>query len=464
MASPQDGNPFSPPLNRAKHLKYWTRCLRSFLPHHYTGSDSNRMALAYFILSAIDLLLPSTQSSSSTSDADTDPDISSSQANLTHHDRLRFREWILSCQHTVGGFCGSPTMTLPSHAYEGWDFDSQRPEMGHPGQANIAATVFALILLALLAQNEEETQGAFAGVDRLRTLRWLRKLQREDGSFGEVLAHVEGQGLEVGGGRDMRYCYLAATLRWMLRGDVKEGEAGWTEDIDVAALTAYIGKSQTYDNGIAESSQHEPHSGYAYCALAALSLLDRPLESKGTEQSFENMRTAFPDMSSIIHWLVSRQFAYIDPSSDDEDEDESNFTLTSLTIPDLELPVAFNGRCNKVADTCYCWWVSGALAVLPPVDKDANNVETLISRPAARRFLFDKTQHIIGGFSKHPGGPPDVYHAYLGLAALATMGEPNLKEFDAALAVTSETARKIAAARSGLNARSYMIGQIPGAQ
>ncbi|OIW22611.1 terpenoid cyclases/Protein prenyltransferase [Coniochaeta ligniaria NRRL 30616] len=459
MAEPQDGDPLSLPLNKARHLKYWSRCLRSLLPHHYTSSDSNRIALAYFVLSAIDLLLPSD------SDPSVDPEIQNSQARLTPSDRLHFREWILSCQHAGGGFCGSPTMTLPSHAYEGWSFDSQTPEMGNPGQANIAATVFALIILALLAASEEEAEGAFTGVDRVRTLRWLRTLQREDGSFGEVLAHVEGQGLVVGGGKDMRYCYFAAMLRWMLRGDVREGDAAWTEDIDVDALVSYIGKSQTYDNGIAESSQHEPHSGYAYCALSALSLLDRPLEAGTTNSdskphAFDALRTAFPDISSVIHWLVSRQFAYVDPSPDeDDDPDTSNFAFSSLSISDPLVSVAFNGRCNKVADTCYCWWVTGALSILPPVDmssshRGTSNVEVMISRPAARRFLLDKTQHIIGGFSKHPGGPPDVYHSYLGLAALATMGEPGLKEFDAALAVSAETARKIAVARRALTPKS----------
>lgn len=458
MADPADPN-FLPPLPKARHLRYWSRCLRSFLPHHYTSSDSNRMALAYFILSAIDLLLPS----ESTSDPATDPDILNSPASLAPSDRLRFREWILSCQHAAGGFCGSPTMTLPSHGYDGWDFTSQTPEMGNPGQANIAATVFALMLLALLTKDEGDAAGAFSGVDRVRTLRWLKKLQREDGSFGEVLAHVEGQGLVVGGGKDMRYCYLAAMLRWMLRGDVNKGDAAWTEDIDVDALVMYIGKSRTYDHGIAESSQHEPHSGYAYCALSALALLDRPLNSNDNNSrtmspSYDVMRAAFPDMSSLIYWLVSRQFTYVDPDEED-DQDTSNFTFSSLSISDHTSCVAFNGRCNKVADTCYCWWVSGSLAILPPVQTSSSNVDTFISRPAARRFLFDKTQHIIGGFSKHPGGPPDLYHSYLGLAALATMGEPGLKEFDATLAVSAETARKIEAARDGLTTRTQSAGE-----
>ena len=43
-----------------------------------------------------------------------------------------------------------------------------------------------------------------------------------------------------------------------------------------------------------------------------------------------------------------------------------------------------------------------------------------------------------------------MYHAYFGLAALAAMGEPGLKEIDTTLAVSVKTAWKIEAARDGL--------------
>lgn len=85
----------------------------------------------------------------------------------------------------------------------------------------------------------------------------------------------------------------------------------------------------------------------------------------------------------------------------------------------------------------------------------------LIDFSANRRYLLEKTQHQIGGFGKLPGDPPgtfgssfrhqvlvldvilerfdanaprvDIMHSYLGLAALACMGEPDLKSIDPAL-------------------------------
>lgn len=81
-----------------------------------------------------------------------------------------------------------------------------------------------------------------------------------------------------------------------------------------------------------------------------------------------------------------------------------------------------------------------------------------INKPPSRRYLLDITQHRIGGFSKNAGGPPDLHHSYLGLAALATMGEDGVKEFDVGLCCSMETTRKIELARGGLLAAGRDAG------
>jgi geranylgeranyl transferase type-1 subunit beta len=216
------------------------------------------------------------------------------------------------------------------------------------------------------------------------------------------------------------------------------------------------------------SSEEEPHgeslqqmlvefltdrgyvAGYAYCAISALSLLDRPADTSQTVHESSMVRKTIKDLPALISWLVSRQFEYHDPPEDD-DEDSSNFiqppSLSGLGLSDDPLHGGFNGRCNKVADTCYTWWVSGCLSIL--------GRDSLLARDSARRFLLEKGQHLIGGFAKYPGGPPDLYHAYFGLTALSTLGdEPNLRQLDASLAVSVETRTKIEAARRGLLRRA----------
>jgi prenyltransferase beta subunit len=91
-----------------------------------------------------------------------------------------------------------------------------------------------------------------------------------------------------------------------------------------------------------------------------------PLLTPGTRQ-FE----------ALLAFLVSRQTAKLD---DDEPEDEvlDEIPGASLdekihTLPDIP-PLdgdaiscaGFNGRCNKVADTCYSFWNEASLLVGNP--------------------------------------------------------------------------------------------------
>ncbi|KAL2134449.1 hypothetical protein VTI74DRAFT_161 [Chaetomium olivicolor] len=441
-----------PALDIERHLKYWKMCLNAPLPIHYLSNEGNRIALAYFIVNSIAILTPSSPDTESTTPSQRTPLIPASG-------RRKLRRWVLSHQQPGGGFAATSSLVFPLGGYEAWESETGAPDaVEGAGVANLPATLFALQLLALLADEDDEA-GAFAGVDRVQTLRWLRRLQREDGSFGEVLRRLPGQGWFIGGGYDMRYCYIAASIRWMLRGDVKQGGEGWVEDFDTVALQRYILRSQTYDGGFAGSSQEEPHAGYAYCAIAALSLLDRPLENSTGARPSQILHSGIRNMPGLVHWLTSRQFVYLEPPSNrqdpDEEDEEANFLLParlSDLSPSQNLRhVACNGRCNKVADTCYTWWVGAALANL--------GKKELMDWKPSRRFLLEKMAHRIGGFSKHPGGPPDVYHGCFGLTALAVMGEPGLNELDSALAVPVKTVKVIEKARRALVERAGQKGK-----
>ncbi|CAK7231415.1 geranylgeranyl transferase type-1 subunit beta [Sporothrix curviconia] len=444
------------PLDNARHLRYWQRCLRTLLPHQYTANDSTRMMLGCFCVAATDVL---TQTNV--------------ESIIPAADRKAFRAWVLACQHPGGGFVGGPTHAYPRAVYAGFDFGEGKPESGVPGEANIAATLFALQLLALLANptgnkndknersEDQKREAAFLGVHRDATLRWLRRLQRADGSFGEYAADVPdikapgGRRPVVGGGADMRYCYIAAMIRWMLGG----GAHTDVPDINVDALVRYMRRGQTYDGGFAESSTHESHAGYAFCAIAALELLGRPAEGDPTttRSSSDLFARGIADLPALLRWLAARIFLYRPEVEEDDDAEWQESIVTEVTPTEIcgtSPLLGFNGRCNKHADSCYTWWTVASLDILERHGYGLGSVDDKDSGrdnwAAKRRFLLEKMQHHIGGFSKIPGGPPDIYHAYLSLAALATQGESTLKAFDPAMSVSLETVRSIEAARRGL--------------
>lgn len=405
-------------LNRQKHVNYWKRCLKTFLPQAYTSTDSNRMLLAFFIVSACDLL-----------------DVLHEQ---TKPEELQgYIDWIYHCQHPDGGFRGFP----------GGDFGTLRNnqnKMWDP--ATVPATYLALSALLILRDD-------LSRVKRTECLQWLRKLQRPDGSFGETV----GENDRIEGGFDSRFGYCAMVSRWILRGATR-GDVDGVPDIDIEQLVRSVLRAQTYDGGISEAPFHESHGGFAYCSIGILSLLRRLPPAQHAQPNLgpapEPRPSGIDDLDLLLHWLVSCQTDILEegpvlnaladqtgpsrPRSDRHGDLKANAAEPQEVSSESQLGsdvqwAGFNGRCNKIADTCYCFWVLGALSML--------NAAHLADLDACRRYLLQRTQHLVGGFGKAPGDPPDIYHSYLGLATLSLMGDPQVKPIVPSACFSQDTAR-----------------------
>lgn len=190
-----------PTFNKDRHIKYFLRCLKTYLPDAYTSSDSNRMLLAFFTLSGLDIL-------------------GALETSTTPEERRGYIDWIYHCQVPTGGFRG----------FTGTDFglDRRTTENEVWDPANVPSTFFALVSLIILGDD-------LSRVKRKECLRWLPRMQRADGSFGEVL----GNNGKIEGGRDLRFCCCAAGTRYMLR-ERSDSGLEHVEDIDVDRLVRFI--------------------------------------------------------------------------------------------------------------------------------------------------------------------------------------------------------------------------------
>ncbi|KAK3699544.1 geranylgeranyl transferase type-1 subunit beta [Vermiconidia calcicola] len=413
-----DGLP-EPRLEKARHVKYWTRCIKTFLPHQYTGNDSNRMYLAFLMVSALDLL-------------------DALYTACSEDERCGFIDWIYHCQHPDGGF----------RMWPGTDFGERANASNAKWDpANVPATYFALSSLLILGDD-------FKRVRRKQTLQWLRRVQRPDGSFGEIL--MDGR---VEGGRDPRAGYCAAGVRHFLRGANEDASHKYDgiEDINIDDLVRCIRICQVFDGGIADEPFHEPHAGYTFCSLGCLSLMDRLNTGKhpSTDESHGPS-----DVQEVIRWLVHRQTNLLDPDAalDSEFVGAKTAKLDPLEVDKLLMQASdaqavskpssssvfaintecagMNGRTNKVADTCYAWWSGASLHML--------GQPNLYDQTAVRKYLLEKTQHpVLGGFGKFPGDLPDLYHSYLGLAALSLAGSDEVKEVDASMCVSKDVRARL---------------------
>lgn len=105
-------------------------------------------------------------------------------------------------------------------------------------------------------------------------------------------------------------------------------------------------------------------AGYVYCALGALSLLDRPTSPSSLNPQTA-LNTGIPNRKGLLQFLAYRQFEYL-AEKEEGDLDDENLIQAKLGQLDLGegcSHVGFNGRWNKKADTCYCWWVGASLEV-----------------------------------------------------------------------------------------------------
>lgn len=122
-------------------------------------------------------------------------------------------------------------------------------------------------------------------------------------------------------------------------------------------------------------------AGLTYCAVGALSFLGR---LSNDTQSARLLSPGTEEFESLVRWLVSRQTSVLgeEEESDSEENDSSEiqelqqgvqklgFDGKIATLADIKPPTeeslywaGFNGRCNKIADTCYSFWDTATLAV-----------------------------------------------------------------------------------------------------
>ena len=135
--------------------------------------------------------------------------------------------------------------------------------------------------------------------------------------------------------------------------------------------------------------------------------------------------------------------------------DATLIAATTSTQPPANAshPAPQSGMCGrpcKPADTCYAFWAGASLSLL--------SSSHLSSTPALRHYLLSLTQHpIMGGFSKFPGDKwADLYHSYLGLAALSLASteeereEDGVKELDAGMCVSVEVRGRLKGIWAGM--------------
>jgi protein farnesyltransferase subunit beta len=232
-----------------------------------------------------------------------------------------------------------------------------------------------------------ELESGYESIDRRELYPWLLSLKLPNGSF------QAGPGFEA----DSRSTYCAISIASLLGLLTPELTAG---------VSDFLVSCQGYDGGFAPLPGIETHGGYGFTSVAALSILN------------ELHRV---DIPGAIRWCAMRQ---------------------------MQFSGGFNGRTNKLVDSCYTWWVGAMARTLA----DHAAIPPFWNEDALAQYVLMVCQSAEGGgLCDRPPSPPDLFHTMYGMAGLSAAARNLVKErlgvelaeMDSRHAITKEAADKI---------------------
>ena len=308
--------------------------------------------------------------------------------DLSYDQKLQFVQVLKELQHKDGGFTGSPR-----------------------GFAHLIATYAAIMSIVNLGIEE-----AYDIVDIPKMKNFLLKMKNNNFDIDKKPSYTDKNGVylitrdtegdfisyhtafpgtfqnHINGESDLRSTYCAMTTASVLN------LINWndiTNDPLTKGVVENIKNCQTFEGGLGPEPYCEAHGGYSYCGIATLVLLNKLYEI---------------DVNSFLRWLVSRQMIQ---------------------------EGGFNGRTNKLVDSCYSFWQGSIFNMLYMADnKFSNDMELLYDQLSLQAYIIFACQNTKGGgLVDKPGKSPDLFHTNYATAGLALSQECQLENCKVALNV-----------------------------
>ena len=232
------------------------------------------------------------------------------------------------------------------------------------------------------------SEAAYASVDRQRLYDFLTSMKTPIGAFR---MHDNG---EV----DIRATYCAVAVASVFNLLSPELAAGVPE---------YLQRCQTFEGGMGGEPGNEAHGGYTFCGLAAAAILGR---------------TDVLSLPRLLHWAAHRQMSY---------------------------EGGFQGRTNKLVDSCYSFWCGALFPLLASLLPSHPCAPLFLSSALERYLLVCAQDSLLGGFRDKPGARVDFYHTCYSLNGLSiavhapgSRDSHGLAQIDPAYGVTLDKLQK----------------------
>lgn len=305
---------------------------------------------------------------------------------LNQKDKMQFVQILKELQHEDGGFCGSPK-----------------------GHAHLISTYAAVMAIVNLGIPE-----AYDIIDINKMKNFLLKMKNNQFDINQEPSYTDKNGVylitrdknnefisyhtaypgtfqnHINGESDLRSTYCAmvvASVLNLINYDDLEN------DPITKGVVNNIKNCQTFEGGLGPEPFCEAHGGYSYCGIATLVLLKKLNEI---------------DTNSFVRWLVNRQ---------------------------MTKEGGFNGRTNKLVDSCYSFWQGSIFNMIYMGDnKFTYDMELLYDQLSLQAYILFACQNLQnGGLIDKPGKFPDLFHTNYATAGLSLSQECLKDNFKVAL-------------------------------
>ena len=305
---------------------------------------------------------------------------------LNHNDKMQFVQILKELQHEEGGFCGSPK-----------------------GHAHLISTYAAVMAIVNLGIPE-----AYDIIDINKMKNFLLKMKNNQFDINQEPSYTDKNGVylitrdknnefisyhtaypgtfqnHINGESDLRSTYCAMVVASVLNlinyDDLENNPI-------TKGVVNNIKNCQTFEGGLGPEPYCEAHGGYSYCGIATLVLLKKLNEI---------------DTNSFVRWLVNRQ---------------------------MTKEGGFNGRTNKLVDSCYSFWQGSIFNLIyMGNDKFTYDMELLYDQLSLQAYILFACQNLqTGGLIDKPGKFPDLFHTNYATAGLSLSQECLKDNFKVAL-------------------------------
>ena len=226
-----------------------------------------------------------------------------------------------------------------------------------------------------------------------RVVHFLASLQQPDGSFvgdasmssSSSSSSYTATAAEV----DTRFTYCALSALSILNR---------LDAIDMDRAVAFVQKCYNpLDGGYGSCIGAESHAGQVFCCIGALSIAQALLA--GPPES----TTAMTERKSNNHGKTTQQSRC------------QELTKLSWWLSERQCDSGgLNGRSEKQADVCYSWWILSSMSLL--------GVVQYIDGAKLASFILKAQDPEDGGIADRPDDMADVFHTFFGISGLSLLG------------------------------------------